>query len=309
MHGLRIEDLPLLRATTLVDGGERFSASNEGRAWLDQHFGPDYTTSFTFNDDWRYISTEILLAVFSFDEVIWQWMHHTVTMSGFDRQHYADDTIVWKLRNSMWHYGRFEPDNEAAYQTYVRLMACLRSLRIDLPGFELRLTHTPTSMTAGPAIHVAEDDKNLWLDASFGLLLFYKGTHVMTIGFGLSARGVFVSQVQLRRKHGNRFLYKLPGHHLDFALDLLARAFPNDTIHLATGASCVEGIKRSYRKNVDKFDVSAIPRILDLYDRQLQRFQRTEHVVKRGFEIGMRDFVALERASASGVSGVTADAA
>jgi hypothetical protein len=95
--------------------------------------------------------------------------------------------------------------------------------------------------------------------------------------------GILVAQAQLRKKKGNRFLYKLPTHYLDISLDILARAFPEDALWLITGESSVEATIRNYGKQPCPLRASkeAQDRITALYNRPLNAFERRSETIKQ----------------------------
>lgn len=87
----------------------------------------------------------------------------------------------------------------------------------------------------------------IFLDGPLALLVYYKGKHILTIGFSIrSGRRLFVQQVQSPRRKGNRGLYKLPSNHLEFALDLLRQYFSDYTSYVVEGRSVVKRNARLY---------------------------------------------------------------
>jgi hypothetical protein len=118
------------------------------------------------------------------------------------------------------------------------------------------------------------------------------GRHVLTVGFVPMHKGVLVAQLQLRQKKGNRFLYHLPQHYADLALDILYRAF-GDQLWLVTGESAVTATRKAYGQEECKVYGETADRIQALYDRPLASFDRVS-----GETIGMyehRTYVRLAR--------------
>lgn len=114
--------------------------------------------------------------------------------------------------------------------------------------------------------------------------------HVLTVGFSPGGVGTYVAQVQLRKKRGNRFLYKLGRHYLDACLDALYEAF-GDELWLVRGGSAAEAVRRSYGKVECRMTPDDEARIRALYDMPLERFVRTgEEAVMQG-----RTFARLAR--------------
>lgn len=188
------------------------------------------------------VPAEVMLSVFSFGECVRIWFDSFICCPLGD---YMDKNheLLRKVKSSHWRYGYYSD-----YSIIVRHLMALQALKIDLPDFEFRLTWSSYYNEFGPAIHCTrtEGTRDLFLDATFGLLLYYKGKHVLTIGFALTERGLLVAQVQLREKHGNRFLYKLGMGYLDLALDILSKGFPGESLYLIDGKCAPVAVRKSY---------------------------------------------------------------
>ncbi len=280
-------------AETVSDPEARFRAHPAGADWIwlnhgkwdrdpadTDRFKGDY---FKWEEHWRQIDAEILMKVFTFEECM-RLRQGTVIMSNFGEWFDEHHPFLRKIIFAHWHYGCDHDWNE-----FVDHVEAFQKLRIDLPDFEIRLTHTRTINTCAWSAHL----RDLYVDASFGLLLYYKGEHVLTIGFAPCRRGVMVAQVQLRQKKGNRFLYKLPKHYLDLALDVLRNAF-GDCLWLATGGSTVNGIRKGYAfgQNPCTMTFEDELRIAALYDRPLESFRRNARITYSHQDSG-RTFVRL----------------
>ncbi len=215
---------------------------------------------FTWDTEYHRIPFEVLSLAFSFDEITRLWFGSFIEpyIADYFKEHHQ---MLFKVRNSHWRYGM-----TCNYNKMVEHVEGLGHLALDLPDFELRLAHTSSYNEFGPAVH----NRKIYLDGVFGLLVHYKGEHVLTVGFSLSLDGVLVSQVQLRKKKGNRFLYKLPKHYVDVALDCLASAFPETPVWLVEGSSAVKAIRASYGKEECTMNQSALPS----RSRRLQAHQR-----------------------------------
>src|SRR4029077_7088430 len=145
--------------------------------WIEEHYG----AYFVWADHWRYAPYELLVLAFSREELIQLWCG-CVWASKLDHYLEEHEAWVWKIRHSLWRYG--------CSRDYQRFVAChngLGRLSADLPDFAVRITHTRSINTAGWATDGR--DNPIYLDASFGALVYYRGKHVMTIGFALSEYG------------------------------------------------------------------------------------------------------------------------
>lgn len=258
--------VPLATLSGVPDAGTRFEAV--AADWVEDRYGAD----FSWQEHWHHAPYERLARAFTRDELIWLW-HHCTFASKLDDHLEEFEAAVWKVRHALWRYGCSRD-----YQRFVAYYNRLSRLAADLPDFGVRITHTRSINTAAWAAHGR--DNPIYLDASFGVLVYYKGAHVMTIGFTPSEYGILVAQVQLRQQRGNRFLYKLPRPTLDFALDLLSRAFPAEALYLVTGSSTTEAIRAAYGKGCCVLAVATGERIARFYDQPLQGYERTGETVR-----------------------------
>lgn len=242
---------------------------------IEEHWGRghDEPDAFRWSESWHHLDYDDLWRAFSAQELYRLWVGSFLE-SRLSRHVEEHEPLLWKVSNSLWQYGSVRDIN-----TLSAHVEGLKRLHVNLPGFDLRITHSRSINTHGTAEHV---EPYLYLDASFGVLLYYRGEHVLTCGFALSKEGVLVAQVQLRQKKGNRWLYKLPAHYVDFMLDVIGDAFGRDRVWLVDGKSAVEAVHKSYAKAEDcKLDAVGDARVAALYDRSLTSFVRTGETVHR----------------------------
>lgn len=280
-------------AATVPNPEARLRAHPAGAAWIASRHGNeryDYASgkwlempgdSFNWAEHWRAIGNDVLSQVFSLGELM-RLRHGELIMSEFGEWFDVHHPFVRKIIFAHWHYGCGHDWNRI-----IDHLDGFRRISIDLPDFEVRIIHTRTINQCAWAW--AAGLRDLYLDASFGLLFYYKGEHVFTAGFAPCVYGILVAQAQLRKKKGNRFLYKLPKHYLDIALDVLGRAFPAEPLWLVKGASSVAATRRNYGNVPCSIDEDGAKRIAALYDRPLDAYRRgTKKIRQDG-----RDFVRL----------------
>ena len=270
--------LPLAMTSDVKDAPSRFAAI--AADWIEDRYE---TGRFVWADHWHYAPYELLARAFTCEELIRLW-HGCIFASALDEYFEEHEALVWKVRHALWRYG--------CSRDYPRFVAChngLGRLSIDLPDFAVRIVHTRSINTAAWAAQGR--DNPIYLDASFGMLVYYRGSHAMTIGFALAESGILVAQVQLREKRGNRFLYKLPMGYLDFALAMLQRAFPEDVLCLVTGSSTAAAIRAAYGTK-GSLAVETAERLTRFYDQSLRDYRRRRQDTARGSDDG-RLFVAL----------------
>lgn len=203
---------------------------------------------------------------------------HLNTISEFE--------VVSKLKNSQWRYG-FGQD----WNTIVRSYNGLRKFQFG-DGFEVRI-----DMSTGCNERGFSRYERVFLDGVFGFLIYYKGQHVLTIGFSFADRNrVLIQQVQLRNKKGNRFLYKLPCNVLDYSIERMKEAFEGMDLYLCQADDQIERIKASYVHNPEKgseFQEHDAPRLKKFYSKRLRKFKR--HPSKTAFH-GVRFRKLVENA-------------
>jgi hypothetical protein len=277
--------IPLACTIDVSDAPARFTAV--AADWIEDRYGLD---RFVWQDHWHHAPHGLLAQAFTRAELIRLW-YDCIFSSKLDDHFQEHEPLVWKVQHALWRYSC------GCSRDYPRFVDChngLGRLTVDLPGFDVRITHTRSINTAAWAAHGR--DKPIYLDASFGTLVYYRGRHVMTIGFAPSECGVLIAQVQLREKHGNRFLYKLPMSYLDFALDLIQRAFPRDALYLVTGASTTRAIRAAYGRDAAGPPADTMRRVARFYDQTLANYARTGETVSGSSDDG-RSFVRLENSN------------
>lgn len=225
---------------------------------------------------WRYMPAEHMLKVFTLSELLAFW-HGDFVESNLEI--YFKDTekaktehyLLWKIQNAMWHWSRpmsFKPW-QANLDHLLMLARGIANLNFG-DGFEVRLDHTRYFNPAGSPWYKSCD----WLDGAFGLCVYRKGVHVLTVGFSPTSEGVLIQQVQLKENKGNRWLFTLKKHFLDYTLDRFAEAFPCP-IFLIEGQAALAAVRVAYGKGVETFEAKgASERIVNLYNRPLEDFDR-----------------------------------
>jgi hypothetical protein len=214
------------------------------------------------------IPGEQMVRVFTLEEQCRIWMAqstHGKIADYFEKEH----PVLEKVRMTLWHH-YFHRD----YFTFAKVVNGLKKLTWE--GGEVRLVWTSKYRCDGPVSYDLTKDI-FWLDNDFGAMIYIGGKHVLTIGFGAGPDGIYLSQVQLRNKKGNRFLFKLPCHYVDMAIDMLVKAF-DMPIWIIDGKSAVACVRRSYGKAPCSLTSEDELRIAGLYDRNLDKYVRTDSI-------------------------------
>lgn len=151
--------------------------------------------------------------------------------------------LVWKIGNSMWRWGVGADVWNEVVESYNGIRAFSLDLRDD---FELRL-----DFTTGPNPRGYSEFSRTYLDGVFAFLVYFRGKHVMTIGFSITeGRRVLLQQVQLIQKKGNRFLYRFPDNYLEFVVECFKEHFPGFEVCVVDGNDIVDENLDGYTKQL-----------------------------------------------------------
>lgn len=253
--------------------------------WIEECYGEH--APFRWKDGWRNAPTEALARAFTKNELYRLWKTSFLASDLGDHIE-ANEHLLWKIDNCLWRYGPGK-----GWNGLVRAVAGLKRLDLGLADFDLKLTHSRYTNEFGRSAH----NFDLWLDAALGLIVEYKGEHVLTVGFACWGDGdVLITQVQLKKRKGNRFLYKLGRHYLDVVLDMFTRAFGDDHVYLVTGKSAVAAVRAAYGKAPCGMTPEDEARIAAIYDRTLDAYDRVEG---DSYECYGRRYLRLRRREAA----------
>lgn len=253
-----------------------------------EHFCWRETTGDLRKDfDWtKYFTSlhEHHFSEFSFDQVVKVWWSSVCQVNGLEglfdcRSPLRLDVEVvdpnyalfYKICMSLWHWGSEAYDQ---WNRHVDAFNAVRSFDFGLEGFEVRLDFaTYFNPMAWACYH-----PDLYLDGAFGYCIYYKGEHVLTIGFSLSGEDrLLVNQVQLRKKKGNRWLYKLPKPLMEWVLGRMQATFEpfGFKTHLIVGKEAERNIRQHHRHDkVATVSEEAYRRIRRTYEVPLSNFVR-----------------------------------
>lgn len=213
---------------------------------------------------------------FNFDELAKVWYSSSVMLriseifrASCDGSPAPSHWLVGKIVSSMWRWGC---DHEQ-WNDVVDFYDAIRRFDFGLPDFDVVLDHTTWCNDRGWSEY-----SRTYLDGALAYLIRYKGEHVLTLGFSVSGRKrVLVSQCQLKRKKGNRWLYKLPSNHLDYALARLAAAFPYSDqfgLYLTDGVSIAKRTATNYTHEEERPGKEILMRIAKFYSQNLGNYIR-----------------------------------
>jgi hypothetical protein len=176
--------------------------------------------------------------------------------------------VIQKIANSQWRYG-FGQD----WNTLVLAYEGIRRFDFGIKDVEVRLDMTTGCNEQGYTRHT-----RTFIDGTLGFLIYFKGVHVLTIGFSIAdKKRVLIQQVQMKQKKGNRWLYKIPCSILDYAIDRMTEAFSGMNVYLCKGEDQVNVINQSYDQDQEgriKFLTFDAPRLIDFYSKELNNFKR-----------------------------------
>jgi|TARA_Y100000034_G_scaffold135146_2_gene205896 hypothetical protein len=207
---------------------------------------------------------------FSFDELCKVWFSCSVQLEIHKYFHpsYRDErndkfAIIGKLANSMWRYS-FGTDWNTLVAAYDNLS------RFKFGDFEFRL-----DVTTGCNARGSSEYHSIYIDGPLAYIVYYKGKPALTISFAIVAGGrLLINQVQLINKRGNRWLYKLPCHYFNFAIECMGKAFPDFALFLVDGHSTADRIKTSYGDGYVPLADEKYKHIVKTYRQKLSGFIR-----------------------------------
>lgn len=185
--------------------------------------------------------------------------------------------LVGKLQNSLFAW------SQAHGPGWNQLSAAYRAVRnfdFAVPGFSVHVDHADSILPSGPPEHAEanlEDQRTLWYDGSLAYLIHFRGRHVLTLGFSLSADGyVLLQQIQNRSPRGNRWLYRLPQPLFDHVLQRFEAAFaPEFHLHLIHPEDLRKQIQNSFGTNPQSIPSrEVLTRIEKQYASSLKHYHR-----------------------------------
>ena len=205
---------------------------------------------------------------------------HALTFSGrFTNEFENMPHLYWfrKIRNAAWRWGVCR----LTWNQVVDFHEVLMAFDFDLPDFEVRYDHTRGCNERGTTCYTvnAAATESTWLDGVFGLIVRYKGQHVLTVSVSPTEYGLTVHQVQLKNPKGNRWMYTLPCSVLEYVLLRLQAAcnvLPTPMpLHLIDADSLVEFIRGVYGAKLPAdWNDTCAPRIRATYSQSLTKFVR-----------------------------------
>lgn len=201
----------------------------------------EYFGEFSFFEHYHKLPLKAFVN-FSFDELCKLkystiFMMHETVRDLFESS--APHEIVRKIMSSMWRWGM----GRGTWNEIVDSYNLIRSFSLGLPdAFELRLDHSTYFNECGYSKYT-----RTFIDGAFAYLVYYKGVHVMTIGFSVvEGRKILIQQVQLKKPTGNRFLFHFPSNRLEYIITRFKEHFRGYSLYLITGESLVTKIVRDY---------------------------------------------------------------
>ncbi|HYF05561.1 MAG TPA: hypothetical protein VEA59_05300 [Patescibacteria group bacterium] len=213
-------------------------------------------------------------ARFSFDELC--KIHHSSPIQMHNSvsklfETSAQHEIIRKIESSMWRWSYDRSSWNEIVDAYDNLRHFTFMTNKD---FEVRLDWTTWYNEFGYSKF-----SRTYLDGVFGFLVYYKGQHVMTIGFSvLVGRRVLIQQVQSAQRSGNRGLFKIPQNRVEFVIDLFFKNFPRYRFYLIDGESLVKKTLRDYERSLERNQ--EILRRWDQVSDFIERLQEEERELK-----------------------------
>ncbi len=186
---------------------------------------------------------------FTFNELCriyyFKYFLHSTVINFFER-HYQYE-IIHKLKSSIWFYG-----HSADWNTLVEAYYSIRRFNLGLKDFIVRLDYVK-----GNNRRDNSKFSKTYLDGVFAFLVHHKKKHVMTISFSVGAnKKVFINQIQMVNKKGNRFLFKMPENIVEFVIRCFFKHFKGFDVYFVDGRSLADVILELKKKSPFAYGIS-----------------------------------------------------
>lgn len=238
------------------------------RKYISERYDSEYTDrKFNWKQHWYHLPLVILRQAFSTNELCRLAYESVISCPIHDELHYDPNfRVIGKIHSSLWHWSHGRPNYNHVPYWYNALTRfdfgiADTQVRLDYATYHNEFGHSKYTRT--------------YVDGAFAYLVYYKGEHVLTIGFSVSCYGLLISQIQMKHKKGNRWLFKLPKHYVEYVVQKMAEAYHDTPIWLVDGLSLADRIRNSYRKeDRHHFTEEKSRHVASVYDRDLNRFRR-----------------------------------
>lgn len=204
--------------------------------------------------------------------------------------------FIYKLRNSMHHYGRYP----GSWNNLVLAYYAIPDFNFG-PEFEVRFDHSSYFNEWGSAQHTVDDilrykeslgraatqdyfnENIVYLDGVFAYFIHFRGKHVLTLGFSVGEGRIFINQIQLRQPKGNRWLYQLPTDLLSYCVNRMYEHFSRwgFDVYLVEGTSLAKRIAAVHKGGIS---VEVSNRITNFYNQPLVGYCRGNTYHRNRFE-------------------------
>jgi len=148
--------------------------------------------------------------------------------------------VMDRIRLSAWH----NHYHTLKWAEMVQVYNSLRTFSVGLADFSVAFDHTTGCNPKGYTrnyLKESTDHPRLFIDGELALIVSYKGSPVLVMSFNVSrptrnaAPAIYIRQIQMMKKTGNRWLFKLPCHYMEFFAMRMRAAFPHNEIFLIRG--------------------------------------------------------------------------
>lgn len=148
--------------------------------------------------------------------------------------------LLQKIKSSFCEWG--SNNDHTTWNTAIDVYEQIRTFSIPLADFEVSVDWTIGHHPRGNS-----EKHHVYLDGVFAYYVRYRGVHVLTIGFSFTDKGeLLLQQVQLVKNKGNRFLYSLPCHYIEWVTELFRSHFSGRDFFIAEGKSLAHVIESAY---------------------------------------------------------------
>jgi len=224
-----------------------FEAYDEAKVEIDKGLAGEVFDYYQIDKYIRLYKTELWERVFTEEEIAAIRFSRTCCESTVDTDRFRDHPnfrLLDKIVLSAWHCGSI---SRLDWNYTVDVYNAVRNFTTNQAGFTYFLDIT----TGGNEFGYSQFTRT-FLDGELAILLYYKGTHAITIGFDISQdrvkkqKFIGIKQIQLKQQKGNRFLFSLPTHYLEFLVANFTKAFGSLQVRLVDKDEVAKLATRGY---------------------------------------------------------------
>lgn len=154
--------------------------------------------------------------------------------------------VFEKIRLTSWHWGY----KSANYNEICHAYNSLASFDIPLKDFSVEVDTSSSYNKKGYSQYT-----RTFLDTELAYVIKHKGKHVLTIGFNIildEEKTIHIRQIQCKENKGNRWMYKMPKHYVEYIIDRMFEAYQGYDIYFIKTSTVIKDISDAYINRIER---------------------------------------------------------